>query len=189
MADKPGERAVLWLDLGVLAGWIPTKRGGLAMDTNSYVAFLVIGTILVLVDGQIIYRNGRRFLQQSTPGASAESLTRLVSVLFHLGTLGVLALLSIIDFGVDDQAKGVVLRLGIVLLVLGVAHWIAISALARIRDREEYEQVTHEREARKAANDAALRAQGTYVPEPGESPAYTGESATSIVNRQQNQYP
>jgi hypothetical protein len=157
------------------------------MDSNSYVLFLVIGTALVLIDGQIIYRNGRRFLQQATPNAPAESLTKLVSVLFHLGTLGVLALLSVVDVPTDDQAKGVVVRLGITMLVVGVAHWIAVSALARIRDREEYEEVSAEREARRQANDAAMRAQGTYVPEPTDSPAYTGESATAVVNRQQNQ--
>jgi len=160
------------------------------MDSNSYVAFLVIGTVLVLIDGQIIYRNGRRFLQQATPKASAASLTTLVTVLFHLGTLGVLALLSTINLPTDDQVKGVVLRLGIILIVLGVAHWIAVSTLARIRDREEYEQVSVEREARRTANQAVvdsptMRAQGY---EPGENPLYTGESATSIVNRQ-NQNP
>lgn len=158
------------------------------MDTSSYVAFLVIGTVLVLIDGQIIYRNGRRFLQQATPNAPAESLTKLVSVLFHLGTLGVLALISVIDVG-DYDAQGVVARLGIILLVLGIAHWIAVSALSRIRDREEYEEYTNaERDARRKANEAALRAQGTYVPEPTDSPAYNGESATAVVNRQQ-QYP
>ncbi|GAB1513286.1 hypothetical protein [Actinophytocola sp. KF-1] len=161
------------------------------MDSSSYVAFLVIGTVLVLIDGQIIYRNGRRFLQQATPNAPAESLTKLVSVLFHLGTLGVLALISTIDVpGDDSQLQSVVVRLGIILIVLGIAHWIAVSALARIRDREEYEEYTSaEREARRKAHEAALRAQGTYVPEPTESPAYTGESATAVVNRQQQQYP
>ncbi len=157
------------------------------MDTSSYVAFLVIGAALVLIDGQIIYRNGRRFLQQSTPRVSAESLTRLVSVLFHLGTLGVLMLLSTIDVPTDDPVKGVVVRLGIILLVLGAAHWIAVSALGRIRDREEYEAVVTERGARRQANDAAARAEGTYVPEPTNNPAYTGESATAIVNRQNQQ--
>lgn len=44
------------------------------MDTNSYVTFLLIGTLLVVVDGQVIYRNGRRLLRQSAPSASAESL-------------------------------------------------------------------------------------------------------------------
>jgi hypothetical protein len=158
------------------------------MDSSSYVAFLVIGTVLVLIDGQIIYRNGRRFLQQATPNAPSESLTKLVSVLFHLGTLGVLALISVIDIG-DYDVQGVVARLGIILIVLGIAHWIAVSALGRIRDREEYEEYTSaERDARRKANEAALRAQGTYVPEPTESPAYNGESATAVVNRQQ-QYP
>lgn len=157
------------------------------MDDNSYIAFLVIGTLLVLIDGQIIYRNGRRYLQQATPNAPAEPQTRLVSVLFHLGTLGVLALISTIDFGVDDGPQGVVLRLGIILIVIGIAHWIAVAALARIRDREEFDEVSSEREARRQANDAAMRAQGTFVPEPSESPAYTGESATAVVNRQQQQ--
>lgn len=157
------------------------------MDSSSYVAFLVIGVVLVLIDGQIIYRNGRRFLQQAAPKASAQSLTTLVSVLFHLGTLGVLALLSTIDVSADNQTEGIVIRLGIVLLVLGVAHWIAVSALARIRDREEFETVTAEQQARREAHDAAIRAQGTYVPEPTQSPAYNGESATSIINRQNQQ--
>jgi hypothetical protein len=164
------------------------RKGAYAMDSNSYVAFLVIGTVLVLIDGQIIYRNGRRFLQQATPNAPAESLTKLVSVLFHLGTLGVLALISTIDFAMDNQTQGIVLRIGIVLLVLGIAHGLAVSSLSRIRDREEFEEVNHEREARRQANDAALRAQGTYIPEPTENPVYNGESATAIVNRQ-NQNP
>jgi hypothetical protein len=155
------------------------------MDSNSYLVFLVIGTLLVLIDGQIIYRNGRRFLQQATPNAPAKSLTTLVSVLFYLGTLGVLALLSTIDVSADNQTESVILRLGIVLIVLGIAHWIAVSALSRIRDREEFEAVNSEREARQQANDAAMRAQGTYVPEPTVSPAYNGESATSVVNPQQ----
>ena len=163
-------------------------KRGYAMDSNSYVAFLVVGVLLVVVDGQIIYRNGRRFLQQNAPAASAESLTRLVSVLFHLGTLGVLALLSTIDLPADNATEAIVLRLGIMLLILGIAHWLAVSALARIRDREEFEQVSNERQVRQQANDAAVRAQGTYVPEPTENPAYTGESATAIVNRQQNQH-
>lgn len=157
------------------------------MDSSSYVAFLVIGVTLVLIDGQIIHRNGRRFLQQAASRASAQSLTTLVTVLFHLGTLGVLALLSTIDVPTDSPTKGLVLRLGIVLIVLGIAHWIAVTALGRIRDREEFETVTAEQQARRQGNDAAVRAQGTYVPDPTESPAYNGESATEVVNRQQNQ--
>lgn len=155
------------------------------MDTNSYVAFLVIGTVLVLIDGQIIYRNGKRFLQQSGSNATADSLTRLVSVLFHVSVLGVLALISVIDLPADNSVEGVVLRLGVILIIIGIAHWIAITALTRIRDRQEFDEIHHEREARRIAHDQANAAYGTSVPAPADNPAYTGESATAAVNRPQ----
>jgi len=155
------------------------------VDTNSYVTFLLVGTLLVLIDGQIIYRNGRRILQQNAPTASAESLTRLVSVLFHVAVLGVLALLSVIDVPVDNEIEAVVLRLGVVLILIGIAHWIAITALTRIRDRQEFDEFAHEREARRVAHEQANSAYGTIVPEPTEHPAYNGDSATSAINRQQ----
>jgi hypothetical protein len=155
------------------------------VDTNSYVAFLLIGTVLVLLDGQVIYRNGRKFLQQSAPSASAESLTRLVSVLVHLAVLGVLALISTIDLPADNATEGIVMRLGVILIVLGIAHWISITALTRIRDRQEFDEVHLEREARRVANEQANAAYGTAVPAPAENPAYTGDSATAAINRQQ----
>ena len=142
------------------------------MDTNSYVTFLLIGALLVLVDGQVIYRNGRRFLQQSTPKPSAESLTRLVTVLFHLVVLGVLALISTVDVPADTPVESVVVRLGIVLIIIGIAHWVAVVALGRIRDRQEFDEFNHEREARRIANEAANAVvHGTpqaVVPEQGD---------------------
>jgi hypothetical protein len=128
------------------------------VDTNSYLTFLLIGALLVLVDGQIIYRNGRRFLQQSAPSASAESLTRLVTVLFHLVVLGVLALISVIDVPTDTEIEGIVVRLGVVLIIIGIAHWVAVVALGKIRDRQEFDEFAHEREARRIANEAASAA-------------------------------
>jgi hypothetical protein len=98
--------------------------------------------------------------------------------------LGVLALISTIDLPADNATEGIVLRLGVILIVLGIAHWIAITALTRIRDRQGYDDVHIEREARRLANDQANAAYGTAVPSPAERPAYTGESATSAVNRQ-----
>ncbi|HEY7596423.1 MAG TPA: hypothetical protein VH969_24975 [Actinophytocola sp.] len=143
------------------------------MDTNSYLTFLLLGTLLVLVDGQVIYRNGRRFLQQFAPNASAESLTRLVTVLFHFATLGVLALISTIDVPADTPVEGIVVRLGVVLIIIGIAHWIAVVALGKIRDRQEFDEFAHEREARRIAHEAATAATVTpHVAEPAESAAY-----------------
>jgi hypothetical protein len=125
------------------------------VDTNSYVTFLLIGTLLVIADGQIIYRNGRQFLQRAAPNSTVESMTKLVSVLFHLVVLGVLALISSIDVPADNPAEGIVIRLGVMLIIIGIAHWIAVLALARIRDREEFDEFAHEREARRIAHEHA----------------------------------
>ncbi len=153
------------------------------MDANSYVTFLLIGALLVLVDGQVIYRNGRRFLRNAAPDSSAESMTRLVSVLFHFVVLGVLALISTIDVPADNATEGVVLRLGIVLIIIGIAHWVAVVALARIRDREEFDEFSHEREARRLANEQANGAYVTPV-EPADPTAYV-DSPGATVHRQQ----
>lgn len=110
------------------------------MSTNAYLSFLVIGVVLVAIDGQIIYRSGRRYLESSygDPAAGA-SMTRLVTVLFHLATLGVLALVSTIDIGVG--LTGVVARVGVLLLILALAHGITLAALSRIRGEQEVEAV------------------------------------------------
>jgi hypothetical protein len=155
------------------------------VDTNSYVTFLLLGALLVLVDGQIIYRNGRRYLQQSAPNASAESVTRLVTVLFHLVVLGVLALISTIDVPADTPIESVVMRLGIVLLIIGIAHLLAVVALGRIRDRQEFDEFTHEREARRIANEQASTTYGVQQvnTEHAEGPAYVDSPSVTVNGR------
>ncbi|RZQ60648.1 hypothetical protein [Amycolatopsis suaedae] len=105
------------------------------MDTNAYVVFLVLGVLLVVADGQIIYRSGRRYLEHSYGDATASaSMTRLITVLFHLAVLGLLALLSTVDFGNDSLMEAVVAKLGVLLLVLAAAHGVTLLVLSRIRD-------------------------------------------------------
>ena len=69
------------------------------MDNSSYVMFLILGTALVVADGQIIYRSGLRYLANSYGDnrGSSKSMARLVSVLFHFAMLGILALISTLD--------------------------------------------------------------------------------------------
>lgn len=112
------------------------------MDTNAYVAFLVVGILMVVIDGQIIYHSGKRYLENAQGDTEAgASMSRLTAVLFHLVALGVLALLSTIDFPGGSSLPGVVGRLGVMLLVLALVHGIALAMLARRREEQVVEDI------------------------------------------------
>lgn len=151
------------------------------MTTNAYLSFLAIGIALVLIDGQIIYRSGRRYLENSygDPAAGA-SMTRLVTVLFHLATLGVLALISTVNLGGSDL-PGVVGRLGVLLLILALAHAITLGALARIRGEQEVEAVVQRGSRPQPRVDPELQAP-TVTPVPGQEGRYPDVSP-SLENR------
>ncbi|WP_051385526.1 hypothetical protein [Actinokineospora inagensis] len=137
------------------------------MDDSTYVLFLVLGIALVLVDGQIIYRSGLRYLSDSYGEIeSARSMARLVSVLFHFAVLGVLALISAIDLGGDTALMAIVRKLGVVLLLLAGAHAIAIKALTRLRDRLDAENMTKQR-AQNAVIDPPTPPTGVAAPTGG----------------------
>ncbi len=115
------------------------------MDEGTYVVFLILGIALVVADGQIIYRSGLKYLSDSYgEEQSAKSMARLVAVLFNLAVVGVLLLISVISVG-DTPMESVVLRLGVVLLLLAVAHGLTIKVLTRMRDRLDAENLTKQR--------------------------------------------
>src|SRR5690606_38295569 len=136
------------------------------VDTNSYLMFLLIGALLVVIDGQVIYRSGRKMLRQSASDAgSAESQTKLVVVLFHLVSFGVLALASTI--GEWNTLTGVVARLGLLLLFLAVAHWAATTALSSMRDRESARSRRLTRQQRREVGGAEI-GEPPVSPMPGQ---------------------
>ncbi|NKE55538.1 hypothetical protein FXN61_01345 [Lentzea sp. PSKA42] len=108
---------------------------------DSYVTFLVLGIVLVVVDGQLIYHSGKGYLRRAYDDEQAAAMMRLTAVLFHLVVLGLLALVSIIEVQTGDPVKNVVVKLGVVLLLLALAHGVTMAILARIRDRQLQEQL------------------------------------------------
>lgn len=125
------------------------------MDTNTYVIFLLVGISLVVIDGQIIYRSGKHYLRRVDGNAEAgSSITQLITVLFHLVVLGILALISTIDFPGGSSLPSVVGRVGVMLLVLALAHAITLSVLARMRE----EQVVEEMHTRTGLAEPSTRA-------------------------------
>ncbi|GAA2787309.1 hypothetical protein [Saccharopolyspora taberi] len=126
--------------------------------TASFLAFLVIGAALVVADGQLIRRSGTTYLQAAGRDSTvADSVNQLVAVVFHLTALGVLALISVIPLDLGSEPETVVARLGILLLVLAVAHGVTIWTLGRIRTRQQsralHEETVRARETGTAARD------------------------------------
>ena len=108
---------------------------------DSYVTFLVLGIVLVVVDGQLIYHSGKGYLKRAYDEEEATSMIRLAVVLFHLVVLGLLALVSLVSVETGNATKDVVMKLGIVLLLLALAHAVTMAILARIRDRQMQQEL------------------------------------------------
>ena len=114
------------------------------MDANSYATFLVLGVLIILVDGQILYRGGLGYLRKVYANDSGRSVMQLVSVLFHLTVLGALALISMVNVSTGLPVRDLVVKLGVVLLVLAAAHGITMAIVVNIRDRRREEQLEEE---------------------------------------------
>lgn len=114
------------------------------MDTSSYVTFLLIGVLLVLIDGQILYRGGLGYLQKVYPSDSARSVMQLVTVLFHLVVLGLLALISTLDVATGMPIRDLVVKWGVVLLGLAAAHGLTMAILVGMRNRRREERLEDE---------------------------------------------
>lgn len=106
------------------------------MDVGTYLTVLVLGIAAALVVGQVLLRTGQAMLEDAfTDRRTAKSVNRMLAVLFHLGALGVLAVISTVDVPVTGAVQTVVTKLGIVLLILGGAHGLLILTMSRIRNR------------------------------------------------------
>jgi len=142
------------------------------VDNSSYVMFLILGTALVFADGQIIYRSGRRYLANSFGDrGSGRLMARLVSVLFHLAMLGILALISTLDVPASTPLQEVVVRLGVILVLIAIGHAVTINILTRMRDRLDVENVT-KRRMENAEPPAA----------PTITPAYPAENTYEVTD-------
>ncbi|MGH3623729.1 MAG: hypothetical protein ACRDQ5_18365 [Sciscionella sp.] len=104
---------------------------------NEYIAFLLLGALCVLIDGWVVYRNGRTTLADVYETMSAaEAANRLVTSFFYLVMFGILALVSTLDIGGVNTLPRVVTKLGVLLLLLAAGHALAIFIIATMRDRQ-----------------------------------------------------
>ncbi len=136
------------------------------MDLDApYISLLVVSVALTFLVGRLLITAGEPFLQEVFQDAKVtRSVNLLLSVLFHLITLGVLAIISGIDLGPAEPLQRWVTRLGVVLLVLGVAYGISMLVLIRIRERRRQDEISEHVQERLAERAVETRPQADAAP-------------------------
>jgi cytochrome b561 len=117
------------------------------MTVTSYLIYLLIAVPLTIWVARTLSRNGRIFLVDVFHGNEdfADAVNRLLVVGFYLVNLGFVTLFLRSDTAVVD-ARGVFeqlsVKLGIVMLVLGVLHLVNVWIFNAIRRRSRIEEMT-----------------------------------------------
>lgn len=107
------------------------------MDTGPYLLILIIGVLIVVVDGQLIIRNSPSYLRGTYRDArQARRVSGLVAVFFHLVMFGLVALVASVGLPPDAGARSVIARIGVLLLLTAAGHLLAIVALSRLREQQ-----------------------------------------------------
>ncbi|MEV6898830.1 hypothetical protein [Amycolatopsis sp. NPDC051372] len=159
------------------------------MPDNDLLGFLVIGLILVVADGQVLYRGGRRYLRGSTGNEATGSMARMVVAVFHLVAIGALALLSVVGPTWSGSTAAVVGRVGVFLLLLAVIHGFTLVALARRREDELVETSLQERDATRAAPGPQPGPPSEHGHEPTAADAAWQPTTVAPVPGQAGPYP
>lgn len=138
-------------------------------ETGMYVTLLVVGIALTFLVGRLLVTAGEPFLEEVFQDTSVtRSVNLLLSVLFHLITLGVIAIASVVNIGPQDSLlQEFVVKLGVVLLLLGIAYGISMLVLIRVRERRRASQISEqvqERMAERAAPQQSTAQPSTTEP-------------------------
>ncbi|WP_324244066.1 hypothetical protein [Pseudonocardia sp.] len=120
-------------------------------EMGQYVALLAVSVGLTFLVGRLLVRAGEPFLQEVFKDEKVtRSVNLLLSVLFHLVTLGVLAIISVSDVAGDNSVQTFVVKLGVVLLTLGLAYGISMLVLIRVRERRRASEISEQVQERLA---------------------------------------
>lgn len=109
--------------------------------SGGYLLILLVGVVIVLIDGQLIVRKSPSYLAEVYDAGRARQLAGLVAVLFHLVMLGVVALVASIGLDAEVGARTVTTRVGVLLLLTAIGHAATIGVLSKLRDQQLSTQV------------------------------------------------
>jgi hypothetical protein len=143
------------------------------MDLDApYISLLVVSVALTFLVGRLLITAGEPFLQEVFQDAKVtRSVNLLLSVLFHLITLGVLAIISVADFSAGSPLQNFVMRLGVVLLILGIAYGVSMLVLIRVRERRRSDEISGQVQERLADRGLDSRPQVVTRPQVSTRPS------------------
>jgi TRAP-type C4-dicarboxylate transport system permease large subunit len=112
------------------------------MIVQSYLVYLAITLIVTVWVAHTLHRNGRVFLVDAFHGndALADSVNHLLVVGFYLINVGYIALVLRSDQKPNNLMEAMEIfshKIGVVLLVLGVMHFINLKIFSTMRQRAQ----------------------------------------------------
>jgi hypothetical protein len=141
-------------------------------DTALYLVLLAVSVGLTFLVGRLLVTAGEPFLEEVFQDRSVtRSVNLLLSVLFHLITLGVLAIISVADFSAGSPLQNFVMRLGVVLLILGIAYGVSMLVLIRVRERRRSDEISGQVQERLADRGLDPRPQVVTRPQVSTRPS------------------
>jgi len=118
------------------------------MTSGPFLVLLLIGVLIVIVDGQFIMRNSPAYLAQVYGARPARKLASLAAVFFHLVMLGLVALVAAFGLGPDPTVQALIARIGVILLLTALGHALTMSILSRLRTEQESIEIAEAQLAR-----------------------------------------
>jgi len=111
----------------------------------AYVLYLIVSVVLTIWVARTLHQNGRTFLVDAFNGneSLADSVNHLLVVGFYLINIGYVTLA--LRYGTKPQSLQTMVeflstKLGLVLVVLGVMHFLNLFVFSRMRRRTTTEQ-------------------------------------------------
>jgi hypothetical protein len=97
---------------------------------------VILGALVVLIDGQVLFRSSVGYLAEVYHPRHARQVASLATVLFHLVMFGAVALVASFSLGPGAGIQPLLARVGVLLLVTALGHGVTMAVLSRLREQQ-----------------------------------------------------
>ena len=113
----------------------------MTIEITTYLIYLAISIALTIWVARTLHKNGRVFLVDVFHGneALADSVNHLLVVGFYLTNFGYVSMALKLGYDIADAKEGIEalsVKVGMVLIVLGVMHFFNLFVFSRMRRRK-----------------------------------------------------